>query len=192
MGQPISHSVNAGFKVIGNGVPSTGIAREWWPQRKAAVATEVCRPLLSAGVSFQSRLSGVGQALAVSASPLPRPGLVLPGSCARGLGHSTFAVRYPWEGSPDRKSALLYGYDAGRRMVSASPGVRSTFRPSRRIIFSGGRAMLTAASVAVTVGQDEQALAAVRRTHFLRAEQARRNAVTQAVQVMADFCKSQR
>jgi hypothetical protein len=42
------------------------------------------------------------------------------------------------------------------------------------------------------VGQDEQPLAAVRRTHFFRAEQARRNAVTQAVQVIADFCKSQR
>jgi hypothetical protein len=43
-----------------------------------------------------------------------------------------------------------------------------------------------------TVGHDEQPLAAVRRTHFFRAKQTRRNLVTQAVQVMADLFKSQR
>jgi hypothetical protein len=43
-----------------------------------------------------------------------------------------------------------------------------------------------------TVGHDEQSLAAVRRTHFFRAKQARRNRVTHVAQVMADLFKSQR
>jgi hypothetical protein len=48
------------------------------------------------------------------------------------------------------------------------------------------------ASVAVTVGHDEQPLAAVRRTHFFRAKQACRNRVIHVAQVMTDLFKSQR
>jgi hypothetical protein len=47
-----------------------------------------------------------------------------------------------------------------------------------RIIFSGGRALLTDASVAVTVGQDKEALSLMRRTDFFRCKQTRRNAET--------------
>ena len=62
--------------------------------------------------------------------------------------------------------------------VSASDGVLRTFLPSFRIIFSGGRALLTEASVAVTVGQDEETFAFMRRTDFFRCKQTRRNPVT--------------
>lgn len=184
VGQPISASTNAGFKVRRASevsLPAIGVARTWRPSRPfTGVFANVVAP------SLWSRAVGVIQRrlACVRSAVLRLPALGLQPSFAIGVGQSRAMPSRPFSCflSPPRLRKLSVCGVGHSRSISVR------FPPLDRV---PEQARGVGQRVALSDGEDEQPLAFVRRTDFRRRKESCRKAVAHADQSAGDFGKAE-
>jgi hypothetical protein len=162
VGQPISASTNAGFKVRGvpqEGAPAVGVTRTWRP---SSPFTGVFARLVAP--SLWSRAVGVIHIRVASQS-------VVPSLCRRAVS-LRLLVRF-------RVPLLSPASGVGQRRI-----ISVRLPPLERV---PEQARGVGQLVVFADGEDEEALAPVGRTDFRRREEVRRKAVAHADQSAGDF-----